>query len=197
MGSKRPSEKEDESELRSSKDLSAVLNLTVTSDYVGDAIFDSVHNGKVREVEKRFNVLYTKYTGLELIQAFLPKDFINAYESLLSIALETGERKGESIDIAGTGKGTGAQVKSEAKDVRSVHRKAPSAGSSKAIIRDEAALRFRSGIDRKLRKLTREMRNYLGGDWKNKVTRKCSGCNKFGDGDWNHCPYCGKPMYDV
>lgn len=185
-------------------------------EYSSDAVFDSVYVGLCPDCHAptalccrhrhRLVSSQAREVGLEYVSHFMPKSFIDLYERLLLEQFSDSAmsvHSGQNIDIPGVGKGSGgmAAVKSETTEVRSVHRQ-PVGGDSATVIRSEAAMHFRSGVDRKIRKISREIKFYLdskGGRVKaTKPQRKCDGnCKKFGDGDWNWCPYCGGPMREL
>lgn len=61
------------------------------------------------------------------------------------------------------------------------------------VIRDEEALRFKSEVERKIRKLTREMEKWLANrsSSRTEVMRKCVRCKRFADEKWVFCPWDG------
>lgn len=175
-------------------------HMALPEGYSPHAVTDSVYDGTgTRYVRpERLDV------GLDYVERFLPDGFVNAYEQLLGQAFSAAAMsvKGqEQIDIPGVGKGKNGlgSVRSGMTEVRSVHRSPPRAASS--VIGSEIAMQFRSSMDRKIRKITREMRFFLdkaNGEKGVNPQRKCSGrCKKFGDGDWMYCPWCGGPMSEI
>lgn len=65
------------------------------------------------------------------------------------------------------------------------------------VIRDEAALAFKSRIEREIRKLTREMERWLENrtlSREEKETRKCRKCNRFADETWRFCAWDGTEL---
>jgi len=65
------------------------------------------------------------------------------------------------------------------------------------VIADEAALAFKASVDRRLRKLTREIEVWLSDRALGKkqtvgaAAGKCSRCRRFAEDGWKFCPYDG------
>lgn len=72
--------------------------------------------------------------------------------------------------------------------------------NSGGLVVDEAALAFKSEIDRKLRKVTREMERWLERRSSNREenglrnVRKCVRCRRYGEEKWSFCPWDGAEM---
>jgi hypothetical protein len=138
----------------------------------------------------------------------LPPDFVDAYQALFHKALK-------GADVGGVG-GDGR----EALEKASGRRKAKTAeGKTLGQMRgarggrahkrawtvaDEQALGKKQLIDKKLRKLAREIRGLLAAEMGEKLEvdglglgedkiARCSGkrCGKFVEGSWKYCPFCG------
>jgi hypothetical protein len=65
------------------------------------------------------------------------------------------------------------------------------------VVVDEEALAFKAGVDRKIRKLTREMENWLvrrSSNREENVVRRCKKCRRFGEESWQFCPFDGREM---
>lgn len=156
----------------------------------------------------------------ELVLRGLPDVFSTAFERLIVLiytdkARLAGLGSGKSeVDLPGVGKGSGGlgAVRSETPDIRSVHRTPGGGGASgggDVPLRSEVALRYKSTVDRKLRRMGREIRYFVDGLERRgprgggmtgvaKPMRKCVGkCKKFGDADWVYCPWCGGPMSEL
>ena len=72
-------------------------------------------------------------------------------------------------------------------------------GKTSRFLKDEAAFRMKTRVDKRLRAISREISAFLDGR-KLKVVafRICTGrCRKFGDAEWNFCANCGGPMREV
>jgi hypothetical protein len=67
------------------------------------------------------------------------------------------------------------------------------------VVGSQAAFSLKMSIDRKLRKLAREMGVWLRtSNTSRRVVRRCSGrCKKYAEPDWTYCPTCGSPTVDV
>lgn len=131
-------------------------------------------------------------------RAFLPPDLERVYGLLCSEALvqpaaayvgdPIEKAKGRMVTRTSTGQ---TETRGGAKGSRK-------SGGSKDMIRSEAAFNYKSKIDRKLRKLTREIKTWLqgSGEYRDDV-RRCTVCRKFGEPEWLYCPQDGKPMESV
>lgn len=65
------------------------------------------------------------------------------------------------------------------------------------VVQDEAALAFKASVDRKLRKITREMESWLenrSSSRRDNVVRKCKKCRRYGEDSWQFCPFDGQKM---
>lgn len=66
-----------------------------------------------------------------------------------------------------------------------------------SVVVDEAALAFKGGVDRKIRKLTREMESWLerrSSDREEKVVKRCGKCNRYAEENWKFCPRDGSKL---
>lgn len=135
---------------------------------------------------------------LLMVLKFLPRDFLWTYMALIDRGL--GERNlgsgggaGDTNVIHGTGKKLVSGVSSS--DTLSISAARRGKGSSQQIgLKDDRAVGYRKNVDRKLRKILREVRVFLNASEQPKA-RQCVGrCKKFGDAEWLYCPSCGGPM---
>jgi hypothetical protein len=65
------------------------------------------------------------------------------------------------------------------------------------VVQDEAALAFKSKVDRQLRKMTRDMEKWLAlrsSSQRDNVVTRCQKCKRYGDESWNYCPFDGQKM---
>jgi len=136
--------------------------------------------------------------GVDEDRAFLPPDLERAYAALCGEALvQPGaayvgdpieKAKGRMVTRVSTGQ---TETRGGAKGSRK-------SGGSKDFIRSEAAFNEKSRIDRKLRKLTREIKAWLRDSHEARDdVRRCTVCRKFGEPEWLYCPRDGKPMESV
>jgi hypothetical protein len=114
-------------------------------------------------------------------------------------ALGSGRGYDDTI-VPGSGKKTTGRIKTSSAEA-SIGGKKNRQGKSPEFIRSEAALGYRSKVDRKLRKIAREINYYLATPLDNtaeSVQRRCAGsCKRMGDGEWLYCPWCAGPMEEV
>lgn len=148
----------------------------------------------------------------------LPKDFRDAYEALYHRALkvegdkgareswvektEKGLGTGEYERAGGVGKASGARV-SRLKEGETLGQMGGASGGKTYkrawTIADEKALEMKSRVDKRLRKMARELRGFLE-DAEDREEgrgaeeqRQCKGksCKKWVDAGWKYCPWCG------
>lgn len=131
-------------------------------------------------------------------RAFLPPDLERVYGLLCGEALvqpaaayvgdPIEKAKGRMVTRTSTGQ---TETRGGAKGSRK-------SGGSKDFIRSIAAFNYKTKVDRKLRKLTREIKTWLqgSGEYRDDV-RRCTVCRKFGEPEWLYCPQDGKPMESV
>lgn len=62
----------------------------------------------------------------------------------------------------------------------------------------EQALAYKARVDRKLRKIAREIKLFLDKHEDGKVdVRRCTACRQYGESEWLYCPKDGKPMQSL
>lgn len=134
---------------------------------------------------------------LELLGRYLPTGFLFAYEILIHRAVVLSSSRGYDSTVqkdAGRPTGGLGSTRSETVERRiGAGGGSRKFGGSRDLVRDEASLEFRRRIDRKLRKLGREMLVWLEGTRGKTTYRRCGGrkCGAFADEEWNYCPKCG------
>lgn len=140
------------------------------------------------------------------VLGFLPKKFVHLYEQLCDRSY--GERR---LDASGSmrtqddGGGRSQAHKSKGRTSSGQVDKtlvASTQGKTKnhaeISMKDERAVDFRRLIDRRLRRLARDIEEFLsGGEVLRAGKRRCGGrCRKIGEPDWLYCPRCGGPMQE-
>ena len=155
------------------------------------------------EEERRERVFVARGASARVVRvdeekALLPPDLERAYGALCSEALvqpaaayvgdPIEKAKGRMVTRTSTGQ---TETRGGAKGSRK-------SGGSKDFIRSEAAFNFKSKVDRKLRKLAREIKVWLqDSPGERDDVRRCTVCRKFGEPEWLYCPRDGKPMESV
>jgi hypothetical protein len=139
------------------------------------------------------------------VLAFLPKKFVWFYEQLVDLGY--GEKRvdggsGRRRDDVGRSSGLKATGRLSSGHVDKTLT-AATAGKTKnhaeIQFKNEKAVDFRRLVDRRLRRLAREIEEFLveGSGKLRSGKRKCGGrCKKIGDPDWVYCPRCGGPMQE-
>lgn len=82
-------------------------------------------------------------------------------------------------------------------ETRGLARGSRKTGASPQMIGSERALALKARIDRKLRKISRDILASLASGRDEKLVRRCTMCKKFGEDNWAWCPYDGKAMENV
>lgn len=131
--------------------------------------------------------------ALEILY-LLPKDFVAAYTELFHNALSMGdEGKGAEVERkVQLGRAEGKRVTRASGDSMGGARKAKKKAPRGWAVKSTLALQRKEAVDRKLRKLAREV---MSGE--DKIARvRCgegsgSGCGKWLEDGWSFCPGCG------
>lgn len=139
------------------------------------------------------------------VLAFLPKKFVLFYELLADLAY--GERRLDASGAMAPPEGGRQKVKkTSGRTSTSQGDKTLAAGTggksknhAEIQFKNERAVDFRRLVDRKLRRIAREIEEFLtAGDGLRSGKRRCSGrCGKIGEPDWQYCARCGGPMMEV
>lgn len=141
------------------------------------------------------------------VLAFLPKKFVFFYELLADLAY--GERRLDASGAMAAPEGGRQKVKkTSGRTSTSQGDKTLAAGTggksknhAEIQFKNERAVDFRRLVDRKLRRIAREIEEFLtegDGSSLKSGKRRCSGrCGKIGEPDWQYCARCGGPMMEV
>jgi len=136
--------------------------------------------------------------ALELLY-LLPPDFISAYEAVFekALKLDGSSATGALKDAAELGKAKGGTSATVGKKTQL------SGGAGKKyklywVVKNDSALELKHALDKKLRRLARELRADLsdsevmaaGGKVAGKC--RCDRCGMIMSRDWNFCPGCGQ-----
>lgn len=186
-------------------------SLTIPDDYKPHPVSDGgVGSGGRRRLDegdsgkRRRVVVDGEIAGAVL--GFLPKKFVHLYEQLCDNAY--GERRldGSSATRRDTGggratakRGSGRLNSGQVDKTLVASTGGKTKNHAEIAMKSEAAVDFRRLVDRRLRRLAREIEDFLRGDEAVKAgRRKCGGrCRKIGDADWIYCARCGGPMQEV
>ena len=127
----------------------------------------------------------------------MPDTFVDAYGALWEAALVHPEssRGNSDANIRVAPRVRRARTSTGQTETRGPAKRGKGGGSGKDVVKNEAALAAKQRIDRKLRKLTREMSLFLSSSEEERpVPRKCIRCKKYGEDEWAYCPYDGAAM---
>lgn len=125
-----------------------------------------------------------------------PQAFLEAYELLYVETYGSGAIVQDDNHIHGSGKAQRGRVKSSDIETRggAVQKKKLSA-SQKNVIKSQRAFNEKTKIDKRLRKMGKEIYEYLNKEAKSPVEwwMRCSKCKKHAEDDFRFCPRCGAP----
>lgn len=131
----------------------------------------------------------------------LPSDFTEQYELLWlrCHAGSLGEAREEPNQVARS-----RQVDVRLSSNSSTTMRPAGVGKKKGAgrtpgVRDERALATKQRIDRKLRKIGREIRIMVDEQYEGSGIRRCTrpSCRKYAEAEWTFCPYDGSPTEEV
>lgn len=155
----------------------------------------------------------------------LPEAFASAYEALYVSAFRDGDvdgggdggrsshpmsGRGDEIGRATgkVGEGRVRRVRDSTNQVDVVGTKVKSgsgrsgggkdSAKTSAFLRNERMLHEKEKVDKRLRRMAREIVAMLDGSGVKNEQRRCTGrCRRLGQTDWMYCPHCGGPMAEV
>lgn len=123
-----------------------------------------------------------------------PAAFLEAYELLYVETYGSGAIVQDDTHIHGSGKAQRGRVKSSDVETRggAIQKKKLSA-SQKNVIKSQRAFNEKTKIDKRLRKMGKEIFEYLNKEALNQVSfyMKCTKCKKHAEDEWMFCPRCG------
>lgn len=123
-----------------------------------------------------------------------PQAFLEAYELLYVETYGSGAIVQDDTHIHGTGKAQRGRTKSSDVETRggAVQKKKLSA-SQKNVIKSQRAFNEKTRIDKRLRKIGKEIYAYLEREASNPADYwvRCSKCKRHAEDDYRFCPRCG------
>lgn len=129
-----------------------------------------------------------------------PQAFLEAYELLYVETYGSGAIVQDDNHIHGTGKAQRGRTKSSDVETRggAVQKKKLSA-SQKNVIKSQRAFNEKTKIDKRLRKMGKEIFEYLNKEAQTqpKFYLRCSKCKKHCEDTWQFCPRCSSPTERV
>jgi len=171
---------------------------------VTDARIASLHE-RIRIAAKRITILAPTHTKETYVarpaqdvptsgDRLTPSAFLEAYELLYVETYGSGAIVQDDNHIHGTGKAQRGRTKSSDIETRggAVQKKKLSA-SQKNVIKSQRAFNQKTKIDKRLRKMGKEIFEYLNKESTQKVDYylRCSKCKKHAEDEWQFCPRCG------
>ena len=123
-----------------------------------------------------------------------PKAFLEAYELLFVEVFGSGAIVQDDTHIHGSGKAKRGRTASDQVETRggAIQKKKLSA-SQKNVIKSQRAFNEKTKIDKRLRKLGKEIYEWLSKEQTapTEFYLRCGKCKKHAEDDWLHCPRCG------
>ena len=177
---------------------------------VSDARIASLHD-RIKRAAKKITILAPTHTKETYVarpaqdvptsgDRLTPAAFLEAYELLYVETYGSGAIFQDDNAIHGAGKAQRGRVKSDAVETRggAVQKKKLSA-SQKNVIKSQRAFNQKTKIDKRLRKMGKEIFDYLN---KEQATQpnffmRCSKCKKHAEDEWQFCPRCSAPTEKV
>lgn len=119
----------------------------------------------------------------------LPRGFVEAYSFLHQAALS---------DSASMNGGRGYDETADTK-IRGGAKAPKKYGSGRAPLRSSSADGYMDSVNRKLRKIGREIKGFIEHRSPNAEMRQCSSrkCRRFSDPEWLFCPWCGSATENI
>ena len=132
------------------------------------------------------------------LTALLPEDFVFRYELLcmrvFGRAVLSRGGSGDRVVVHGARRVT--RVSTGQTETRGGARRNGVVHTDGVEVND-AALRMKRRIDRKLRLLARDMKAWMGDDNARAGVRRCSRCNRYAEDTWTFCPWDGAPTEEM
>lgn len=129
----------------------------------------------------------------------IPTVIIDAYEALYLSAYGSDALKiGDDNQIHGTGKAEKGRTRSDQVETRggAIQKKKLSA-SRTDVIKNLKSYQYKLKVDKRLRKMSKEIGEFLSDAEPTTVFHRCTSCKKTGESDWKHCPRCGAEMEQI
>ena len=127
-------------------------------------------------------------------QSLTPQAFTEAYELLHDEVFGTGAVVQDENAIHGLGRANRGRISSDQTETRggAVQKRKLSA-SRRAVIKDQRAFNEKTKIDKRLRKMAKEIYDFLNKEKQHvdKWWMRCAKCKKHAEDDWQFCPRCG------
>lgn len=123
----------------------------------------------------------------------MPEALVDAYGALCVEALKDGTEGGRGEDVRVPPRGRPWRTTTGQTETRGLakasSKKGPRGGPS---VKSTRLLALKSSVDRKLRKIAREIERDMMRVAK-EPPRKCTRCGKYAEDTWNWCPFDGAP----
>jgi len=130
----------------------------------------------------------------------LPKPIVEAYELLFCAAygsdpaissgnptVERSAGRRVTRTSTSTPEGVGGAAKASTKKV---------GANQRNVIRDRRAYEEKIKVDRRLRRMAKEIREVVLGEVVERTARVCERCARIGEQEWGFCPWCGYRMVE-
>jgi hypothetical protein len=151
-----------------------------------DALDDKVR-ARLAEIRAAAGVPHSQIS-LEVLY-FLPKAFLTQYEQMFTRALKAdggeSQRNASQHEAGQVGKATGGRTGGAGKKYKKTF-----------VVLDERALHLKTGMDKRLRMIARDIEAGLLGTTVEAKQANCGSCGMFVKADWKFCPMDGMLLAD-
>lgn len=151
-----------------------------------------------REAEVRVHVTARLELAADELR-MLPAAFVGAYGSLWEASLRhpQGTLASDYREMVVAPRVKTSRTSTGQSVTRGLARPERKKGGSPEVVRNLRMLREKARIDRKLRKVTREIEDVLAGGRGLGEVMRCPKCQRFADEGWRFCPYEGAALMVV
>jgi hypothetical protein len=156
--------------------------------YKGPKWLDEMPGSSIAAVEVQRLMEPRPIDGDEIARK-LPRGFVEAYSYLHSQAL---------ADAASLNGGRGYDETSDNR-IKGGAKPPKKYGSGRAPLKSTRADGYLDTVNRKLRRIGREIKGFIEHNSPNAEMRQCSGrkCRRFADAEWLFCPWCGASTENI
>lgn len=124
----------------------------------------------------------------------MPEILVDAYGALVSMCLTDGTEGTKVQDLRVPPRVRGWRTSSGQTETRGgAKASGKKGGAGGPTVKSARIMALKTSIDRKLRKIAREIENRMAGGIA-ETPRKCTRCGKYGEDTWIWCPWDGAAM---
>ena len=125
----------------------------------------------------------------------LPSVLVDAYAELCVAALSDGMEGSRREEVRVPPKTRGWRTSSGQTETRGLAKTSSQRdGRGGPTVKSVRLMALKGSVDRKLRKIARQIEIDMAGNGTTESPRKCSRCGKYGEDNWTWCPWDGAAM---